>query len=68
MTFMALVVSLQVPLKRAPTIRPAPPRSECLNRLTSLAADSFVPDRYARMIAPQTARQVTAGAPPNDYQ
>jgi hypothetical protein len=65
---MALVDSLANVSKRAPTIRPAQPRPECLNRLTSLLADSFQAARHARMIAPRTASQVTAGAGPNDYQ
>jgi hypothetical protein len=68
MTFMALVDSLQNVPKRAPTIRPARPRPECLNGLTSLLADTFQPGRHARMIAPRTASQITAGAGPNDYQ
>jgi hypothetical protein len=65
---MALVNSLQNFPKRAPTIRASRPRPECLNGLTSLLADSCRPEGLARMIAPRTASQITAGADPNDYQ
>jgi hypothetical protein len=64
---MALVVSLQVPIKRKPTIRVARPYPECLNWLTSLGADSCRSDRVPPMIAGQTASQITAGTATNDY-
>ena len=61
--------------RQLPKMSDAPPdytvahsRPECLNRLTSLLADSCSCDRSAWMIAPRTASQVTAGTAPNDYQ